>query len=357
MALREKFGLDYTCTCIKCRATDENDNAVSLGSFSTTELQRLGNAALLEERYDDARVLYRSILSSTQVGMSIKSDIWHALGATFLQQGKFLEAQHVWKQASVTCGCEHRGISLQVEKQQAYRYFDRDQQKSFTGENLPLPTFTDTFESGLCFITDSPIMTENECRHVISLAEASGAWTTTRHYAVPTHDVAIHTVPALLSWFNLLMGNQVYPLLGRQFQKNSNCFYVHDAFVVKYQAQQHHSYLPMHYDESTHSLVLTLNNDFEGGGTYFIDQDTVVNPRQAGKLISFRGSILPHGGEVVTRATRYIAAVFLYYDEDGRTDTTVWNGTMESSENRARKKPRDSEASNKESGFSFDFSV
>ena len=133
-----------------------------------------------------------------------------------------------------------------------------------------------------------PIITENECRQVISLAEAS-EWTTSRHYAVPTHDVAIHTIPALLSWFNTFMGNQVYPLLARQFQKNPNCFYVHDAFVVKYQAQQHHSYLPMHYDESTHSLVLTLNNDFEGGGTYFVDQDTVVNPRQAGCLVSFRG--------------------------------------------------------------------
>ena len=61
-ALREKFGLDYNCTCIKCRTTDENNNIVTLDSLSTTEMQRLGNAALLEERYEDARQWYRRII-------------------------------------------------------------------------------------------------------------------------------------------------------------------------------------------------------------------------------------------------------------------------------------------------------
>jgi len=65
----------------------------------------------------------------------------------------------------------------------------------------------------------------------------------------------------------------------------------------------------MHYDESMHSLVLTLNNDFEGGGTYFIDHDAVLNPKQAGSLVSFRGDRLKHGGEVVTKGIRYIMAV------------------------------------------------
>jgi tetratricopeptide (TPR) repeat protein len=361
-ALRQKFGLDYNCMCIRCETTDENNNSVFLDCLSTTEMQRLGNKALLEERYEDARQWYRRILSANKVDIKSKSDTWHALGATFLHQGQFLKAQHVWKEASITCGGDHRGIALQVEKQQAYLYFDAEQQESQNGkEDNSLPTYTDIFESGLCFTTDSPVITENECRHVTSLAEAS-EWSTSRHYAVPTHDVAIHTIPALLSWFNTFMRNQAYPLLARQFQKNPNCFYVHDAFVVKYQAQQRHSYLPMHYDESTHSLVLTLNNDYEGGGTYFIDHDTVVNPSQAGCLVSFRGDKLKHGGEVVTSNIRYILAVFLYYDEGGSNDTTVWRDAVESSDDRARKKPRNNvncswKEALKERGFSFGFAM
>jgi hypothetical protein len=74
----------------------------------------------------------------------------------------------------------------------------------------------------------------------------------------------------------------VYPLLAQQFGLHSHHFYVHDAFVVRYEACLHDNDLPCcHYDESTYSLVLSLNDDFEGGGgTYFFDQDTSIHSKQ-----------------------------------------------------------------------------
>jgi len=42
------------------------------------------------------------------------------LGATYLQEGRFMKAQSVWKEAA----SNHEGISLQTQKQQAYHYFE-----------------------------------------------------------------------------------------------------------------------------------------------------------------------------------------------------------------------------------------
>ena len=67
----------------------------------------------------------------------------------------------------------------------------------------------------------------------------------------------------------------------------------------------------MHCDESTHSVVLALNDAFTGGGTLFYDFDTTLCPG-TGDMISFRGDRLKHGGEQVTSGVRYILAVFLY---------------------------------------------
>lgn len=59
---------------------------------------------------------------------------------------------------------------------------------------------------------------------------------------------------------------------------------------------------------------MALNDDFDGGGTYFFDGDTTVRPSK-GCSLSFSGDLL-HGGEAVTRGVRYILAVFLYYNDN-----------------------------------------
>ena len=68
-------------------------------------------------------------------------------------------------------------------------------------------------------------------------------------------------------------------------------------------------------DESTHSLVVALNDDYSGGGTYFYDHDTTVRPEQ-GWALSFAGGDMLHGGEAVTAGVRYILAAFLYHDDN-----------------------------------------
>lgn len=359
-ALQHKFGPKYTCDCPKCAFHDTSD------SLSMTTLLRLGHDSLVREQYEEARTWYRKVLILAQDKNS-SLDAWHALGATYLQQGHFLQAQQIWKQAPVSQREQHQGISLQVEKQHAYHYFDKNRAGTNKYENntdttttLQLPSYTDLFGSGLCFVTDTPVLSHTDCQQVIQWAESCPQnWTTSRHYAVPTNDVPIHTVAPLLKWFTTWMDTAIYRLLQDQFQLQPNTLFVHDAFVVRYSSQRKSNHLPMHFDESTHSLVLTLNEEFQGGGTYFIDQDTLVNPKQAGTLVSFRGDLLKHGGEVVTSGVRYILAVFLYHDnEELRFDDSEdgLNVNKDTAIPAKRARAYNWESS-KESGFLFGFAL
>eukprot|EP00540_Astrosyne_radiata_P011213 CAMPEP_0116837578 /NCGR_PEP_ID=MMETSP0418-20121206/8727_1 /TAXON_ID=1158023 /ORGANISM="Astrosyne radiata, Strain 13vi08-1A" /LENGTH=228 /DNA_ID=CAMNT_0004467469 /DNA_START=63 /DNA_END=749 /DNA_ORIENTATION=- len=197
----------------------------------------------------------------------------------------------------------HEGMALQLEKIKAYGYLEEPQREEIS---VSAVSYTAYFDN-TCFVTKEPVISLSECEKVIAWAE--GNWTTNRHYAVPTLDVAVHSLPPLLQWFRRTMDQTISPLLQSQF--GHRCL-VHDAFVVKYQATSKHRYLPVHVDESTHSIVLALNHGFQGGGTYFVDWDTTLVPSKPGTLVSFRGDTLRHGGNVVTEGVRYILAVFLY---------------------------------------------
>jgi hypothetical protein len=97
-------------------------------------------------------------------------------------------------------------------------------------------------------------------------------------------------------------------------EEQHQCFYVHDAFLVRYEATASNCFLPLHFDESTHSCVLALNDDFDGGGSYMCSLNQTVAPSTGG-MISFMGNQVLHGGTPVVSGQRYILAIFLYLDK------------------------------------------
>ena len=242
-------------------------------------------------------------------------DAWHALGAIELSLGnkRFLEAQRLWATALTEYpkAClKHSGLAVQAEKLRVYQYLEQDAAVDVT---VQVPAFESLLPGVFC----SDMLDQATCQQVLSMARVAGTWTRNRHYAVPTYDIPLHTVPSLLAWFHPWFQHQVRPLLARQFTTSGH-YYVHDAFVVQYQATESWNYLPLHTDESTHSFVVALNDcsDYSGGGTYFYEPDLVYRAK-IGQLVSFRGDQVLHGGEAVHQGTRYILAVFLYHDDDG----------------------------------------
>lgn len=88
-------------------------------------------------------------------------------------------------------------------------------------------------------MSGKPVLSTEECKDAIVMAEEHAAasvddgewgeeavppgkkrargWTTTRHYAVPTTDLPVHQIPKLLSWFNDVLAEHIYPLFKEHF--------------------------------------------------------------------------------------------------------------------------------------------
>lgn len=197
-------------------------------------------------------------------------------------------------------------------------------------------------------------------------------WSTERHYDAPTTDIPVHALPEVLNLFNNMMLKSLGPLIcalhkGTVAGTKNTRVYVNDAFVVKYSlpetaasedkiyATHVHSaapsnievrdvevttaqrYLPVHTDQvrtynkwhlmiirsywrfhlqSEYSFTIALNSidEYEGGGTYFVDLGQAVNVDR-GHCITFPGG-LRHGGDPITSGVRYIIAVFLFVSDE-----------------------------------------
>jgi hypothetical protein len=348
----------HSCGCLRCiyEANPHHQLAGATGTLHSQQAIQLGHFYMASELLEKAEPLYDYAATKKE---SNDPDLWHARGALELSRGNFLRAQRIWQQAamntqSISTACQqHAGMRLQIAKLNAYGYL-RPPKSTSTADSTArnILTWKSPVPDADAFVTN--LLDAATCRQVIDWAE-SGEWTQQRHYAVPTNDVAVHTVPPLLAWFNNWLEQHVCPLLARQFPTTeANHFYVHDAFCVRYQAGAASNHLPVHTDESTHSFVLALNDkdDYQGGGTYFYNYDTTIR-LQAGEILSFRGDCLSHGGEALVQGTRYILAGFLYYDDDGKERDDQHGSKRPSSEITNLLQ----ESKQEKAGFTFNFAT
>ncbi len=342
----------------------------NITAANLAQARRLAHSHFFKEDFEKAMSLYQECYTTCACSdpkAQAEADLWHTMGAVILSQQKFANAQEHWKNGSLYQSL-HKEISEQLEKQKAYQYFDPLPHKTvepFDQQILRNPTSP---KSQSIFVASNVIAVET-CRKLIGWAQefalSNGGWTASRHYAVPTNDLPIHKVPKLLEWFQEWIPNVLFPLLQAQFGSDHSAdkrFYVHDAFLVRYEATASSNFLPLHYDESTHSCVLALNDDFEGGGSYIYDLDRSIAP-ETGGMVSFLGNHCLHGGDPVTRGERYILAIFLFHDRDLASSGEGSKGTKRIEEvistssvlAKRPKQDKDESQSNQGGGFSFSF--
>lgn len=328
--LRQIYGPRYKCKCVRCRCENQwakrktfkihemRGHDIRNGHYSCKDLKMMGDLAMQNSQFIRAGELYRMVLKV----QAKNGDVLHALSASLLERGNIKEAHEMWKQANKVCP-DHEGISLHVKKKRAYKQNHADILDSGTPSAWEgLYTTLIPFKA---FVTrkDNPIITLTECNQAIQWAEAAAksrrdGWTTSRHYDVPTTDIPLHEIPPLLEWFNGVLGSRLRPLLAMQFGTEevgiggSNVF-IHDAFIVRYDANGGQKHLPLHRDQSTHSFTIALNSmsEYDGGGTYVASLKRAVR-LQIGGALSFRGDQLLHGGDPVVEGRRYIIVAFCY---------------------------------------------
>ncbi len=246
-------------------------------------------------------------------------DIWYALGAALLSvPGRWQEAHSVWKEGLHHCPSNTQ-LRTAVLKLQQYEEI-QSIITSVEADNCETYGAIVSHDDRI-MLTKDQIITAAECQQAIDSSEEyaeNSGWTTSRHYAVPTTDIPIHSVPKLFGWLSKILLPRILPIMSKYFfASHHSCggtvrAVVHDAFLVKYDAEAGQRHLPLHTDESTHSLTVALNSidEYDGGGTYFDCLNGAIRPTR-GQILAFDGNLL-HGGDPLLTGMRYIVAVFLF---------------------------------------------
>jgi hypothetical protein len=108
---------------------------------------------------------------------------------------------------------------------------------------------------------------------------------------------------------------KIIPFYEKYYNIDSNFLGIDDLFIVKYSVDKGMNELGYHEDGSVFSFIITLNNDFLGGGTRFININEDITS-DVGSCVIFCGKNT-HGGIKITTGTRYIIAGFLnIFSED-----------------------------------------
>ena len=153
-----------------------------------------------------------------------------------------------------------------------------------------------------------PIFTEEFCQLIIEEAEHQATWTEARHEHYPTTDFLLDTIGLndmymkVLRTYGFPVAKWKWGLSGSRWDMSA------ENFLAKYTptAQGH---LDSHLDESSYTLTLALNNEFEGGGTWYHRQKTLIKA-PTGHVCLFPMPTHKHSGRYISKGTRYIIVSF-----------------------------------------------
>jgi len=155
-----------------------------------------------------------------------------------------------------------------------------------------------------------PAFTEEFCDFMIEEAEACNEWTVDRHEFYPTTDMVLQVI-GMHNTYHSVLKEYFWPMAAHLYKLEEPAWtdMTSENFLARYHpyAQYH---LSLHHDMSQITTVVTLNEDFEGGGTYFSKQKTRLKGLK-GHVSVHPGQITHrHGGIPVESGQRYILVSF-----------------------------------------------
>ena len=134
----------------------------------------------------------------------------------------------------------------------------------------------------------------------------NNGWKIIRDNKYSTVDININEIPNIFSYimscFSSIWGKvKQFYCLDDEIQGN-----IIDIFVVKY-SENGQKELDIHTDEGFFTFNILLNNNFEGGGTFFEDGITVK--LETGDILVHNGNV-NHSGKPITKGSRYVLVGF-----------------------------------------------
>jgi len=151
------------------------------------------------------------------------------------------------------------------------------------------------------------------CEDVIKLAEWNNQWGTNRHASYPSTDILLEDLnERVFKDYKAHVNKFIRPMLIEKYRLNpdNNVLWYYEIFLAKYTPEAQ-SYLGAHHDATDLTLVHTLNDDFQGGGTYFIDQGMLLKGNTGDMSVHPGKYTHYHAARPVTEGTRYIIVTFI----------------------------------------------
>jgi hypothetical protein len=158
-----------------------------------------------------------------------------------------------------------------------------------------------------------PLFTPLFCSELIEEAEHYGQWTSYRGNNSPSTDILLNSI-GFHAGYTQALQTYVYPLFMHKYQLKGDGWLKLNAqnFVVRY-LSEHQGHLGLHNDGSYLSMVVTLNTEYEGGGTIFPKFKKLIKHDQPGYAAIHPGLVgYYHGARPVTKGRRYILASFMF---------------------------------------------
>lgn len=161
-------------------------------------------------------------------------------------------------------------------------------------------------------IYELPLFTPKFCKEAIALAEAKDEWTEDRHEFYPTNDVLLPEL-GLNDIYNKVLDEVIRPLSKHLWHLEGSSWdaFSNENFMARYTTTRQ-SHLSLHHDRSHLTLVIKLNDEFSGGGTWFPKYQKLINPEVVGTASLHPGMVTHrHGARPITMGKRYIIVSFI----------------------------------------------
>lgn len=161
-------------------------------------------------------------------------------------------------------------------------------------------------------IYEFPLFTDKFCKEAIALAETLDKWTVDRHEFYPTNDVLLPEL-GLDRIYNRVLREVVYPMCIHIWTLEGSGWDIMESenFLARYTTDRQ-SHLSLHHDFSHVTMVVKLNDEFEGGGTWFPKYKTLSNPKKVGTATLHPGMVTHlHGARPIYAGKRYICVSFM----------------------------------------------
>jgi glycosyl transferase family 25 len=166
------------------------------------------------------------------------------------------------------------------------------------------PRFSNIFEF--------PLFTQLFCDELIAMAESENKWTEGRHEFYPTNDVLLKEL-GLGDIYKRVIKEIVTPLATHIWKLEGAWLAnpTEETFMIKYSMDKQ-GHLSLHHDFSYFTCGVRLNDEFEGGGTYFPKYGVCVTPKRNGNAFIHPGAIThKHGARPIHAGIRYIIVSFV----------------------------------------------